>query len=346
MTSAHREDPGGRAPSAGGGPAPVPAPSARHLPPPRQGHALLERIETYYDAVPRSAADAEDFGPLTLFVRRGDGHPYYARPARPRIRAVRAADVDRVRARQRELGIPESFEWVAENAPELRAAAEESGLAVHEHPLMVYESGAEAAGWDERDACAPGSAEAGAADPGAAPAPASSPAHVPVPVPVPVPAPEGVAVRVVGPDDPVLPSALAVPHLAFAEPGTHIGAAGAGELAEAVRRLAADGTVRRTAARITAGLTVVAAALRDGTALSAGQHQPVGTVSEIVGVGTLPSARRRGLGLAVTAALLADARERRVDIVFLSADDADVARLYARLGFRRAATALIAEPAA
>jgi ribosomal protein S18 acetylase RimI-like enzyme len=85
--------------------------------------------------------------------------------------------------------------------------------------------------------------------------------------------------------------------------------------------------------------------VEDGTALCAGQHQPVGAVTEIVGVGTLPSARRRGLGRAVTAALVADARSRDIRTIFLSAGDDDVARLYARLGFRTVATALIAEPA-
>ncbi|MFF3401980.1 GNAT family N-acetyltransferase [Streptomyces sp. NPDC002659] len=87
----------------------------------------------------------------------------------------------------------------------------------------------------------------------------------------------------------------------------------------------------------------MAAAVEDGKALCAGQHQPVGPISEIVGVGTLPTARRRGLALAVTAALVADARSRGVETLFLSAGDDD-APIYARLGFRRVATALIAEP--
>lgn len=116
------------------------------------------------------------------------------------------------------------------------------------------------------------------------------------------------------------------------------------ELSEAVRSRADDGSVERAVARILAGLTSVAAAVENGKALCAGQHQPVGPVSEIVGVGTLPTARRRGLALAVTAALIADARSRGVETVFLSAGDDDVARIYARLGFRRVATALIAEP--
>ncbi|MGK5639979.1 GNAT family N-acetyltransferase [Streptomyces sp. URMC 126] len=266
----------------------------------------LNRLETYYDAVPRSAARVEDFGPLTLFVRESPGWPYYARPALAGSAAVTAADVDRVRARQRALGVPEAFEWVAETAPALRAAVEESGLVVHEHPLMVLDPAASAS----------------------------------------APAPGGVTVRVLDADDPALPGAAAVPFLAFAGPGTRTGTVGRPELAALAPKLTADGTVGRLAERMRSGLTSVAAALEDGVPLCAGQHQPVGAVAEIVGVGTLPAARRRGLGLAVTAALAADARARGVDTVFLSAGDDDVARLYGRLGFRRVGTALIAGPAA
>ncbi|MCX4981512.1 GNAT family N-acetyltransferase [Streptomyces sp. NBC_00572] len=246
---------------------------------------VLNRLETYYDAVPRSAARAEDFGPLTLFVREGEGWPYYARPALGYAGDVSAAEVDRVRARQRELGAPEAFEWVAETTPGLRAAVEASGLTVHEHPLMVLEGEG----------------------------------------PLAVPEPEGVTVRMVDAGDPVLASAVAAPYAAFgAEPTPTVS--------------------DQVAARLTAGFTRLAAALdASGTALAAGQHQPVGAVSEVVGVGTVPDARRRGLGLAVTAALVADARSRGVELVFLSATDADVARLYGRLGFRTVATALIAE---
>ena len=51
-----------------------------------------------------------------------------------------AADVRAVRARQRELLIPESFEWVERTAPEMAAAATAAGLAVHAHPLLVLGS--------------------------------------------------------------------------------------------------------------------------------------------------------------------------------------------------------------
>ncbi|MER5731146.1 GNAT family N-acetyltransferase [Streptomyces sp. NPDC002138] len=109
---------------------------------------LLDDLELYYDTVPRTGgARAEDLGPLTLFVQEGAGWPYYARPARGAAPAtgtgpgpeVTVADVARVRARQRELGVPEAFEWVAENTPSLRAAAEGAGLHVHAHPLMVLD---------------------------------------------------------------------------------------------------------------------------------------------------------------------------------------------------------------
>ncbi|WP_330330305.1 GNAT family N-acetyltransferase [Streptomyces sp. NBC_00536] len=107
---------------------------------------LLDDLERYYDTVPRTGgARAEGFGPLTLFVQEGTGWPYYARPALGDGTApgpapeVSVADVIRVRARQRELGVPEAFEWVAENTPSLRAAAEGAGLHVHAHPLMVLD---------------------------------------------------------------------------------------------------------------------------------------------------------------------------------------------------------------
>jgi predicted GNAT family acetyltransferase len=47
----------------------------------------------------------------------------------------------------------------------------------------------------------------------------------------------------------------------------------------------------------------------------------------------------------VTALLAADARYRGVQTIFLSASDAAVARVYARIGFREIGTAMIAEPA-
>lgn len=279
-------------------------------PPGRPQQDLLAELDEFYDAVPRKGARAEDFGPLTLFVREGEGWPFYARPTRGWTGAPAAEeDVRRVLARQRELGLPESFEWVAEHTPGLRTAIERAGLAVHEHPLLVLPE-------EQGDG------------------------------PTTEPLPDGVRARVLAADDPALASAVATPNLAFAEPGTALGTAGPAELARAVLQVVADGAVERVAARIGAGAAAVAAVVEDGSALCSGQYQRVGPVCEIVGVGTLPSARRRGLGLAVTSALVADARARGVRTVFLSAADEDVARIYRRAGFRNTATALIAEPKA
>ncbi|MEU8995422.1 hypothetical protein AB0C95_11565 [Streptomyces caniferus] len=135
--------------------------------------ALLERLEHYYDAVPRSGARPENFGALTLFVRAGRGWPFSVRPALGRRGEVRAADVHRVRLRQRELGVPESFEWVAETAPALRAAVEQAGLFVRAYPLMALGPDA--------------------------------------PTPDVPPVADGVVLRTVGPGDPALPSVLAIP---------------------------------------------------------------------------------------------------------------------------------------
>src|SRR5947209_3753435 len=96
---------------------------------------LLTGIEVYYDAVPRTAARVEDLPPFVLFLPQGRGWPYYARP-RLGAGSFTAEDVVRVRDRQRELGVPEAFEWVAETTPGLHAAARAAGLVVTDHPLM------------------------------------------------------------------------------------------------------------------------------------------------------------------------------------------------------------------
>lgn len=268
---------------------------------------LLSALERYYDTAPRAGgARAEDFGPLTLFAQEGAGWPYYARPVLggpdgPAAADVSAADVERVLARQRELGVPESFEWVAETTPSLRAAAEAAGLHVHAHPLMVLDHAA-----------------------------VRPPAHPDV--------------RVLGADDALLGAAVTVPVLAFSAPGTAVGEAGAAELAVAAEDPSVEPRRDRVSGMIASGRTVMAAAEQDGVVLCAGQYVPVGDVAEVVGVGTLPAARRRGLALAVTAALVSDALAHGARTVFLSAGDEDVARMYGRLGFRHAGTALIAEP--
>src|SRR6266536_6002173 len=103
-------------------------------------YEVIERIDVFCDAVPRRRARADKYGPLVLFVPTGPGWPYYARPRRGPRPPVTAAGIRAVRARQRELIIPESFEWIEQVAPEMAAAASEAGLEVQTHPLMVLSS--------------------------------------------------------------------------------------------------------------------------------------------------------------------------------------------------------------
>lgn len=260
--------------------------------------ALLEQIDQYYDAVPRSGADTEDLGPFTLFISRG-GWPYYARPRHgPAGAPATVQDVLRVRARQRELGLPESLEWVDDLAPGLAEVVERSGLVVERLPLLAL------------------TGPVGVA-------------HVP-----------GVRVRIVDPEEPDLARIIATVSLGFASPGTEIGPVGPSDLEAAA---AADDRLEHVRGRLRSGLTVMAVAEDADGPLAAGSHQPVGGVTEIVGVATLPSARRRGLGALVTAALVEDARTAGVRTTVLSAGSDDVARVYQKVGFARVATACIAD---
>jgi ribosomal protein S18 acetylase RimI-like enzyme len=256
---------------------------------------LLGRIEAYFDAAPRAAADVEEHGALTLFVSRIPWR-FYARPRLGLGEDVGADDVAAVRARQRELGVREALEWVCETTPSLAGAATAAGLDVTQAPLLVLDPEA----WS------------------------------------PPSAPPGVTVRMLGADDAALAGAQAVVELAFAASGGGLGAGGAEERELTVAKLDDLGFLRE---RLRRGLTAMAVAERDaGGPVGAGSHQPVGDVSEVTAVGTLPVERRRGIGAAITGRLVEDARERGAEVVFLSAADDEVARLYGRLGFRRIGT--------
>ena len=266
-------------------------------------YEVIERIDAFCDAVPRRRARADEYGPLVLFVPTGPGWPYYARPRRGSRPPVTAAAIRAVRARQRELIIPESFEWIEQIAPEMAAAAADASLEVQPHPLMVL----------------------------------AGPPQAP-------PVPAGISVRVVAPEDSELDRIWAVPTVAFSYPGTEAGQAGTAER----DKIAADhdgGTIAILRERLRSGQSVLAAAFGPDGPVAAGSCQAVDGVAEITGVGVLPADRRQGLGAAVTALLARDAVERGVRTVFLSASDSAVARVYARIGFHRIGTALIAEPA-
>jgi ribosomal protein S18 acetylase RimI-like enzyme len=264
---------------------------------------LLGRIEAYFDAAPRSAADVEVHGALALFVSRIPWR-FYGRPRLGLTREVGAEDVAAVRARQRELGVREAFEWVHETTPSLAAAAAAAGLRVTRVPLLALD----AAAWS------------------------------------PAPPVDGVTVRMLDADDPGLADSQGAVELAFAVEGMDAGPAGPRERDIATAGL---GDLDFLRARIRRGLTRVAVAERDGDGVvAAGSHQPAGDVTEVTGIGTIPAARRRGIGVAVTGQLVEDARSRGAEVVFLSAADDDVARMYERLGFRRIATACFGSPPA
>ena len=94
--------------------------------------------------------------------------------------------------------------------------------------------------------------------------------------------------------------------------------------------------------RLASGRTRRGAALLDGAPVATGAHQPVDGVSEVVGIGTLPSHRRRGLGGALTALLARDALEHGITTVFLAADEGATG-VYQAVGFRRIGTSCIGE---
>lgn len=256
--------------------------------------ATLQRVEQYFDAVPRTDARVEEIGSLTLFVGSGPWS-YYARP-RLGVRAVDPVDVGRARARMRELGVPQAFEWVAETTRSMRTVVTRAGLSIVEGPLLV------------------------AADP------------------VDVMPPSGVRLFLVGADEPDLGDYLALAARALSVLADDHGAG-------KPTTKASEADVAHLRTRISDGRTVLIAALAGERLLAVGSHQPliVGdqAISEIVGVGTLPDFRGRGLGAAITGALVADAR-KECPLVFLSAGDDESARVYERVGFAQVGKACLA----
>jgi ribosomal protein S18 acetylase RimI-like enzyme len=147
--------------------------------------------------------------------------------------------------------------------------------------------------------------------------------------------PPGVEVRLASPEDD-LAELHGVAALAFSVPGTAVGTEGHDEAGPDLLALVED--------RMRRELTITAIALVDGRVVAVGSHNPIGDATEIVGVGVLPTHRRRGLGAAVTAALVRDALARGTTTVVLSAGDEEVSRVYARVGFRVVGTAGAASP--
>ena len=262
---------------------------------------LLNRIERYYDSVPRSVCDVEQVGPFTVFVSRG-GWPFYARPSLGwQPGQATSADVRAVLDRQLALDVPQAFEWLTPVAPDLATACRDAGLEVVEYPLLVH--------------------------------------HDPTAVAI----PDGIRIRRLAADDDAVAAGQVVAQLGFAAEGTSRGEVGPAER-DAIVSTRDSGASDQLRGLIDDGRSVYVVAEDEHGVLCSGGHNLVGDVTEVVGVATLPSARRLGLAAAVTDTLVADAIRRGIEVIFLSADSDDVARVYERVGFRRITTSGAAEP--
>jgi GNAT superfamily N-acetyltransferase len=269
---------------------------------------LLDRIERYSTLAPRADAlvQVRTVGALDVPV----GPPEWPYPARPRTGREGEVTVEDVRAAvelQERSGLPASVEWLGDRCRGLAAVAREAGLHVEELPLLV------------------------AADP------------------VEVLLPPEVRLYVVGADDPRLGLYQRLAELAFATPHAAVPSGAGGAVPEVARDDPGPSEVPPTEVlreRVAGGQTVMMVAVDDGEPVAIGSHQPLlvdgREVSEVVGVATLPRYRGRGLGAALTSALAEHARQT-ADLVFLTAGDDDVARVYERAGFAWVGTSCVAE---
>ena len=140
--------------------------------------------------------------------------------------------------------------------------------------------------------------------------------------------PAGVRLYLVGAEDPALPHYQHLLETAFAPHHTDPDPEDLEGPSDA-----RAGVLRE---RVASGRTVVMVALEDGEPVGVGSHHPVdvdGTeITEITGVASSPRRRGRGVGAGLASALVAQARET-AEMVFLTAGDDDVARVYERVGF-------------
>lgn len=268
--------------------------------------SLLSDLERYLDAAPRITAEAQNLGPLCLFINRGYW-PFYARPRLFFAEPPYARDIETVRRRQRELGLPEAFEWVHETTPGMIEAALAAGLTVRQLPLMLLES--------------------------------FRPAEVPAGITLRLLGPNdpnlraAQAVAHLGFSWPGTDSGP----LGVTERDTRAGLLQSEEITHLQDR------IRRGLTRMVTALGSPDTSIGEGP-LCVGSHLPLGNTSEIVGLATLPAARHHGLAKAVTTKLVEDASSRGVETIFLTAGSEGVARMYEGLGFARIGTSCVAEP--
>lgn len=152
--------------------------------------------------------------------------------------------------------------------------------------------------------------------------------------------PAGVRFRTLTAGDDAVAESVVVAHLAFGGTESSGGDLNARDEMLSGRASDADDFLR---SRIANSQSVVIVAEDVSGVVATGTHNPVEECTEIVGVATLPGARRKGIGMALSQSLVADAQDRRIEIVLLSAASPPTMHMYERAGFRRVATALAAE---
>ena len=103
------------------------------------------------------------------------------------------------------------------------------------------------------------------------------------------------------------------------------------------------GTLTAQPGLIAEGYLIMVAAYEDGTVVGGGTAAPRGSVAELMGIGVLPRARSRGLGTAITRALVRAATAAGVETLFLSAGSDGAASVYRAVAFEDVGTACILE---
>ncbi|MCZ2805697.1 GNAT family N-acetyltransferase [Modestobacter sp. VKM Ac-2983] len=267
---------------------------------------LLDRIERYFALAPLADARVHSIGALQVPIGRAEW-PYPARPRPGFVGDVALDDVRAAIALQEQAGLPAALEWLDDRCHGLATVARTAGLVVDELPLLVADD------------------------------------------PLAVLLPSEVRLYLVGADDPQLGLYQRLAALAFASPGPAPADQGSHSGPEVAQDDPGPAEVPPTEVlrdRVASGSTVMMVAVDDGEPVAIGSHQPLQVdgieISEVVGVATLPRFRGRGLGAGLTSALVEHARQT-ADLVFLSAGDDDVARVYERAGFARVATSCVAE---
>ena len=145
-------------------------------------------------------------------------------------------------------------------------------------------------------------------------------------------APAGVEIRALSANDPLVPAAVAVAHIGFAAAGASIGPPSEAERDALLRGRTLTAQVDATRQSLLDGLAALIVAVDSHGVVGSGQVSPRSDLAEVVGVATLPAARRRGIAAAVDRTTCVRRAGRGARTVFLSAGSEAVAKVYRHVG--------------